>query len=398
MQSLLNKPLYAALRVLYGDVEVVARGDKGNYVRQVNTTVKDGASREYVNYNVQPGGSYGEQYRLDCPWCGDTRKRLYVSYLFGMRDPVTRFVNYGNIHCYNESCHTDYYNKKDLYDDIQLAGFSDFASSDEDIHGHDSQGGGELLDRGEVSRPGYMVPFSQIPPSSPAYRAVTYLRDDRGFDVDMLESYYGVQYLARAHRLKVLNGRIWTPMYRGGVLTAWTARAVPGLSDTEIPHFHSPGGLGGLVYGLGGALKCRVLCIVEGVSDKWAVGRPGVALLSKKLGHLKCQRLFADIYSSSVEAVVVLLDPDQPESELEKGQVHHIQETVDTVTKYWSGLVFPVYLPSGTDPGGCSRDFISKYLFGVLKSYGYTELGQVLARDVYGSSAARIGFNRAGGK
>jgi hypothetical protein len=392
MAEYLNKALYQAMAKKFSAVEVVNRGDKGDYKRVVRQAAN--SQRQYVNYDVKPGGSFGERYRVDCPYCGDTRKRLYVTYLFGMEDEETGLANTGNIHCFNEACHEDYTNRRELLEDLELHGLRDYfvVQQTQKIEEAD-EASGEFTFRGEVGRPGECVQLSEIVEGTPDYRIIEYLRDERGFDVGKLQQWYGVEYLRRAFSYSLLSGRVWTPFYRAGAMIAWTARAVPGLCDSDIRHFHSPGGLGGLLYGLGSALDMPVLTLVEGPADRWAIGSSGVALLSKTLGGQKAARLATGLSGSKVELVLVLLDPEQPENEKAKGKPHQIEETVARVRKITTKPVLPVYLPSGLDPADAGGEFLARYLSIALRKFEYAEHSEVLARSVLASTATRSGYS-----
>lgn len=387
MQNLLNEPLYTSLKKLFHTVKVSRPGDRGNFERVEDEKVVAGKVRNYVNYRVQPGGSYGETFAVNCPYCGDSRGRLQISYLFGYKESPRAHPNLGNVHCFNEECHTDYSNRRELYDDIKLVGFGErVAAAGESL---EFEAGGATRELTETTRPGVCELLSSIKPESPHYRAVEYLRDERGFDIEILERHYGVEYLVQGYNYGCLAGRVWTPFFRGGSMVAWTARAIPGLCESDIKHFHSPGGLSGLLYGLGGAMRCRTACIVEGTADRWATGKPSVALLSKSLGAQKCARLFPALAQSSVEAVVILLDPEQPENEALKGKQHHIEITAAIVRQHWPGPVIPVYLPVHLDPGASKGGFLAGYLYNKMKEAGYAALGESLAGDVLSSTAAR---------
>jgi hypothetical protein len=391
VRSLINPHLYEALKRIYKGVTVIDPGISGDFERKVVS--KDGKS--FVSYVTKTGGSQGERYRFDCPWCGDKKKRFYVSYLFGQTDPHTGHVNYGNIKCFNEDCQRDWLNRKELWEDVDMATFGAGGGRENTIAVAE---GGVIREAGEIGKPGICVRFDEIPEGSKDFAAVRYMRDERGFDLDILQDFYGVRYLKEAYTIRSLAGRIWTPFYRNQALIAYTTRAVPQLCDTDIPHWHSPGGLGGLLYGLRGALKHRVLSLIEGPADKWATGDPGVALLGKSLAGQKVERLMRGLYSSSVEAVAVILDPNQNEKEAARGEDHQIKKAVETVRKFWAGIVVPVYLPDQCDPGGCSRDVYARLIYQEFVKNGHPKLGEVLARDVYRSSAARIGPSRIGGK
>ena len=69
-----NKFLYNKLQALFGSV-LIARADAED-----------------------------EDYRVNCPFCSDTRHRLYISCQWGVYDPFAGHSNIHLIRCYNENC------------------------------------------------------------------------------------------------------------------------------------------------------------------------------------------------------------------------------------------------------------------------------------------------------
>ena len=46
----------------------------------------------------------GEEYVLNCPFCGDTRHRFYINHMWGTKDDSSGSLNLWLMHCYNENC------------------------------------------------------------------------------------------------------------------------------------------------------------------------------------------------------------------------------------------------------------------------------------------------------
>src|SRR4051794_18793914 len=72
---------------------------------------------------------FGEQYRVCCPFCPDTRKRLYINHRWGLFDERTRSKNLWLAKCYNEDCLKCSLRRRSLYNDV----FDDFADGTEDM-------------------------------------------------------------------------------------------------------------------------------------------------------------------------------------------------------------------------------------------------------------------------
>lgn len=55
---------------------------------------------------------------MNCPWCLDTRQRLYINHQWGEPDPVTGGKKLHLAHCFNEGCVDSYPRQKALYDRV----------------------------------------------------------------------------------------------------------------------------------------------------------------------------------------------------------------------------------------------------------------------------------------
>ena len=92
----LNPDLHQALTAAFRDVSVSSQGE----LRQVQTLPdwQDGGRLRSLVV------ASGEQYGVNCPYCGDTRRRLYFSYQWAVRDPDSGNDNLHLVHCHNENC------------------------------------------------------------------------------------------------------------------------------------------------------------------------------------------------------------------------------------------------------------------------------------------------------
>lgn len=385
---MLNPQLFQALRLSHKEVEIKNENEVADYKRQLKKVVlANGKTINRVRYEHVLGGRYGEKYVMNCPFCGDTKKRFSVSYLYATRDPATQqFLKIG-LHCFNETeCHRDRANREDFFDRVRMSIDYQIAWSGESVKFEQSDA--EPVEEGEKAMPGYCVSICDLPLNSPANQYLI----DRGFDVQMAGEIFGVSQIVRPSKWGILQDRLLVPFNRNGYLIGWCARAMG--EDHGRKYINSPGGLGGFLYGLSGAVGCKVLCIVEGCLDRWSVGQPGVALLTATLGHAKQQRLQQAVLSSGVELVVVLGDPKQPEQAAKLGKEHPL----DVLTKHLSAVlapvpVLPVWLPQWLDTGACHGDYLANYLKAYLREKGYERLGEILARDVQSSSATRPGLH-----
>src|SRR5437016_2241770 len=91
----LNPILYSLLKERFGFVKVANEGEElvGSYkydpVR--GQTVLDIISR-------------GETYCVDCPYCKESRHRLYINHRYGTWDDISGSNNLHMVRCFNEEC------------------------------------------------------------------------------------------------------------------------------------------------------------------------------------------------------------------------------------------------------------------------------------------------------
>lgn len=381
-----NPVLYEFLRRKDPGIRIKDPGVTGDYRRTTELkTLRSGKQVVRSRYKRQEGGRHGETYVLNCPFCGDKRKRFFASYLFGRRDSETNQRITVGLHCFRRDCQSDWSNVEEfltaleLFEEFSVDGSMTQHVGDEELEGSGHTG---LQD---LPVPGNCVALTDLAWNHPA---VDYLRF-RGLDLAKLNDYYGVRLIERGHQFRAMDGRIFIPFYRSGGLLGYTARHTPDLSPpSERKYLNSPGSLGGYMYGLNGAARYPVVAMVEGPIDKWVMGDASVALLNKSLGYEKQQRLLPLVKSGSVELIVLVVDPKQSDRESEAGDPHHMDKLLQTVQSLGLVNVLPVWLPESLDVGACHGYYLAEYLENYLGQRGYQRLGQILARSVRSTSAA----------
>lgn len=93
----LNPTLFRALTRSLGPVTIA---DEGCEMQKQYRETFDGRTRLEPDYA-------GEYYRVNCPFCRDTRHRLWINYLWGVYDKRTKSGNHWLAICYNEGCMKD---------------------------------------------------------------------------------------------------------------------------------------------------------------------------------------------------------------------------------------------------------------------------------------------------
>ena len=295
----------------------------------------------------------GEQYKVCCPWCSDTRHRCYVSYEFGVLDPEGRPLTH-LIRCHNEDCFGRVLSRRETFYNEVLFG--------KPIHKAN-------LKQGVIRPPGMYIPPGtsiSIGQLDSTHLAVEYLRD-RGFDISTLVTVYRLGWCVSApDDIRTAVSRIIIPNVTDGREVGWSARMPQdGNFVTErgykIPkYYHMPGFLSQRhLYSFDTAKRFRTIILVEGQLDAIKVGAPATGLFGKSLSPCNLDRLLSVVIRTNA-LIVVALDPDK--SEADKYAKHHIEVVTDKIRQHYPN-VMPFYLPSGTDPAALTREEFKRLLY-----------------------------------
>src|SRR3954467_12360719 len=95
MPTPLNPALYTRLQEEFGYVATAHAGVAAN-VRYGPDAFSDKIKLQLT--------SSGEYYRVNCPYCNDSRARLWINHIWGVRDEITGTANLWAAICYNENC------------------------------------------------------------------------------------------------------------------------------------------------------------------------------------------------------------------------------------------------------------------------------------------------------
>ncbi len=177
----LNAQLYHRIRQQFGHVEIANQGEPLG----VSGTRVLGNRRVGSNI-VNPG----EYYRVNCPFCHDTRRRLWINHSYGKIDPVNGQPLAHLAICYNDDCLYDEANRNLLRD--MLLGLRNRGART--INWGNSSGG--VVPTGglrEMPWPGSVTEIWRLFDSHPA---ILYL-NDRGFAKSQLAQ-YGIMFCTQA--------------------------------------------------------------------------------------------------------------------------------------------------------------------------------------------------------
>lgn len=358
-----NNRLVSRLREVFGNhaVHIEKPGQTGQFA--MTTT---GGSYKLV----KKGSSTGEEYRINCPFCSDTKQRLYINHLWGTRSVATKRLTLWLAHCFNEECLTDFENRKELYDMVYNGGD---VPVDADMVGEEAVEE-EML---PIEFPGLVRPLTDILRTDRDHKLIHWCLA-RGYDPAYLAEHYDIHHVSLGRSTASdMTDRLLAPIYAdfdGEVkLAAWTARRLEDSGESGPKWKHSYGTIGNFLYGIEHAQNYETIVITEGPGDAWSVGLNAVAVLGKTLQKRKCDILRSVIGSRDERvrsAIVLLLDPAQDETSKKKGLEHHMTKAYKTLMSHLTCPILPVYLPSFTDPGSLDRDFIWACIYKTARKAG----------------------------
>lgn len=333
----LNTVLYNRInRLLEGGVRRVVKEGELAVLKDVTNI------RTRQRYTQRLAG--GEEYVTNCPFCGDTRGRLYINYRYG----TVEEDGAENCHlaiCFNESCLQNEDNRDALHDKLCCYLLS---ARNRPLTSNAKQGGvvsreGQLR---TVPLPGRILPLSELRPD---HYAVKYLRE-RQYDLNDLMTHWNIGVCTDSDQSQLI-GRIFIPIYMHGNLVGWQGRWPADIEwkKSKIPKYYNlvnmPRRL--MLYNYDKAKDEPIVVICEGVTDVWRVGLPGVALLGKTMSPQQAQLV---VQAWGEKTIIVCLDANDPDA------AKAAESITSQLKAHVPGDVYNVRLPDGLDPGSCSRE------------------------------------------
>lgn len=398
---MLNNHLYKGLKLavakgkLFGnEVKVKNQGQEMSVTYKTNALKKmNSANKAKVEETIL---DWGEVYQVCCPFCGDTRYRLDISYRW---NTVNAKTNSNNLHlakCYNEDCLKDFDNVLALKEMVSYSignrlsinKVKNIKPVEKEIH--------EI----KPIDPPPSRDLALLPKDHPA---IIFLENRRGYDAKKLSKYYDVSWIEHNFN-PMLRHRVFVPFYddTGTRIVAGQARYVdsngsgncaslfmcsnyncnymfryhgdkkpkscPSCGDTEttpnsVAKWYTLKGskVGHHLYNLNNAKTWTFGVVVEGPADVWGLGNmygpcmpgPGMAVCGHTISKPFQVSLLKDHFKKRNKPVFVVFDPEEHEK-----TERHIRELRDV---YGEGL-YVVKLPDGEDPGSLPHEDIWKLL------------------------------------
>ena len=310
-----NPALYRVLCKHFGDVSITNEGHE-RIVERI-----PGAQRESVI-------DRGESYNVNCPFCGDTKRRLSISYQWLSKNPLTLKRIGHLIHCYNEEC-------KEVYtEDFRIQFLEDLHAAelgllDDDIPLPSTTQ--RVSQRGCIPLPEGCVPLHELEDTHPAIQFM--LQQYEGVSSIKVLGYmsrsYGVCFTGRKDpRFFHAKDRIIFPIYAGGMCVAWQGRTI--LPD-HTPRWFLPPGFVKVFYNLDRVGPYDTAILTEGITNAIFSGPQGIAMFGKALNRSRAMEL-----AEHTKSVMVATDPDTfvPDNRPGGGGRVFAQELIDLLREF----------------------------------------------------------------
>lgn len=339
-EAVLCPGLYNRLKELFGDVVVASRGEQMQYYTTQSGRVEMNRSGEY--------------YRVNCPFCPDTRKRLWVNHRFGQLDSQGRSMKFLAV-CYNEGCLEDY--SKLMQFCAQVFALP-HARKSKIIPFALQQGSWSHASVVAPRMPGECLPLSQLFRVSQLHPAVAYLLE-RGYTEAMFDK-YGISLCTSASPdFPTAHNRIIFPVFMRRAFLGWQARYVGDADWRQTPKYYTMPGLSKsrVLYNFDNAFDKPFVVVTEGVTDCHAIGDFAVAIFGKSLSAAQAD-LLEQTWAG--KPIIILLDSDAQEESA--GIVAEMLRN--------GSCVIPVRLPAGSDPASVGREQAIREIYEQSRSYG----------------------------
>ncbi len=317
---MLNEELHARLKQEFGHVKVSKEGQRPTFDKKPSR-------RGWKVTKIQDSG---EEYQVCCPFCNDTRYRLYIPHTYGLRlkegDTETRFPTYAK--CFNEDCLSNLRNAKDLRR-VVLKGEVPMLMR----RTYESK---VTKTTKKVVYPKKLERFPELPESNKGKR---YLRS-RGYDLELLDS-VGFRWVPENPH-PIVEESIFIPIIDHNMEVVGGQCRLPYAVEGNFPpkYYTLPNStLSTTLYNLW-RVTGPVVVVTEGVFDALALGTLGVAILGSHLSQPQIKLL------AKKDIVLFALDPDVYDEPAKRENVH---TAIDTLQNRGT-IVEKVDIPEDEDP------------------------------------------------
>lgn len=299
--------------------------------------------------------AWGETYRINCPFCKETRYRLWLPHQFGQPDPANPHLPgsfYGN--CFNCEALDDPANRDELY--RTLFGVPNRRLLREPPQVQPGERSTDILTN--VPMPGgEMTLMTKL---DPGHHAWQYLGGMRGFDYGTAKN-YELSYCFQAEdRYRPATNRIIAPFYQHGIRVGWQGRYIGEPPNKKVLKYYTMPKMPrrSIVYNHDRSVDHPFVIVCEGITDVWRIGDPAVAICGKVM--TSGQRMLLQ-RSWKGKPIILCLDADARE---QSAQILHELE------KQGTNPVVNVVLEDGWDPAKLTTQTIWQIIEAQAKDVG----------------------------
>ena len=338
----LNPSLYGVLTSIFGEVQVANEGQR------FQATYTKHPLKDVLYLLVSAPGEY---YCVNCPFCNDTRHRLWINHRWGVKDENGRSNRFLAV-CYNDNCMDNQKNResiyKDVYEKLPRQGRHVYSAVREPLD----------IDAGvlkEVQLPGECVSLVSLPEDHPANRYLSL----RGYNPFNMATWYGVSYCISCPEEPIMADRLVIPVYFEHQLVGWQGRFLGDQSWGRVAKYFTMPMFPKrkILYNWDAAERSPFAAVVEGVTDVWRGGPGFLGLLGKTISAYQLNMLARRFRGLPV---FLVLDPDAGEAgdKVFQQMSHALPSPIIRVEM------------AGLDPGATETEVLWAYLAGAAKREG----------------------------
>lgn len=358
----LNPSLHRALNATFKRGVKIQKDGEGMAYKVITSQI---TQKQLIN--VSPGRG-GEDYKVCCPFCNDTRFRLEISHRWNTRDQATNaYFGAAFMRCYNDGCDMNpdspWRRRRDCHDRMVDMTKPYIARNQPIVHEE------PVRPPRPMTLPDKCIPINNLDAS---HQAIKYL-EGRQFGIDYLFQSFSLLYCLDDPN-PMVSGRIIIPVYMNLQLVGWQARFIgDDLPSDNVPKYYTAPGMqrNQTLYNYDNAKGFNLGVLVEGPTDVWRVGNSGVAPLGSSVSSTQIQ-LMQTAWKAG--GLILMLDPDyvsKPRRQVDTPTPYERLKTMlSDPTVFKSGML-EVVLPAGTDPGKYEQTNLWAVITQIAKQKGY---------------------------
>lgn len=247
--------------------------------------------------------SHGEQYKVSCPFCRDTRTRLYINHTYGQPDDTGRLRYIAR--CYNEDCLKQEENRDKLK--TMLTAFINVPNRGSMAIRPLAAAWDIPQVRSKPVLPEDTIPLTELHSMIPNHVAITWLMQTRQYSWDMIRQ-HNVMYCFRSQMWPTATNRIIFPCYANGELYGWQARYIGKPPHKRVPKYFNLPNMQkeSVFYNWDVAKHSPYLVITEGIPAVHFLGHAAVAVLGKTISPMQ----FSLLQAFKGKPIIVWFDTD----------------------------------------------------------------------------------------